>query len=889
MNRIILILLTFCTAAWAADPGGLWTGAIELPNGKLAISIELEKNDSWAGTISIPAQAIRDKALANVKIEGDKVSFTLPGIPGDPKFDGVLANEGKSLAGTFSQGGNTLKFALDRAEKIAGPPIEKRIERLVKRLEEKRVEYHIPGMAIAVVKDGKVILSHGFGLADVEKKSPVTPDTIFAIGSTTKAFTAIATGMLVDEGMMKWDDPVTRHLPDFKLQIDSDEDGAEVTIRDLLAHRTGFARMGILWAGGKISRAEVLATATKAKPYAKFRDKFQYNNVTYLAAGQASAAAAGTEWDTLIAERIFKPLGMTNSGTSYEKAQADSRLSTGYLPKEEPTAVPMRHLDAIGPAGSINSNVTDMAKWVQFQLAGGVVGGKRLVSEEQLEETRKPQMDIGGGVKYGLGWMLRPIDGRRVVEHGGNIDGFGAQVGLFPDDNLGFVLLTNVSATPLQSLSNNMVGQTILGEWTEEAPPVDAKEFEPYLGTYIGNFATFKNSEFKVLVKNGKLAVDVPGQMVYELKAPGEDGKWVFAITETIAISFDRDVKDKVIGMKMYQGGAIFEIPRKGVERKAEIEEAEAKQFLGKYKYDDKLAFEVLFNNGRLAVNIPGKIQSDLHPPNKDGKRKLRVLTDSSLKFNLSEKGEVESMTLFRDGRDPKKMPRLEGGGDKVATGIPSIEEVLALRNVEGRGAAFAKLKSLRITNKLIFIHAGLEGKSTILLSGADRIRLSMDLGRFGYDHRIINAAGGRTESSFKPSEELTGKYLEQSRQQSFAVLFGDWRKHFDDISVLPSEKIKGRKTLVVQLKSRDLPPITAWVDAGNGDLLKTQINMLVPAMNIEIPSTVLYENHRDAEGMRLPWKNTATNDMSGSVVTEIEKVEINLELDEALFKVKSR
>ena len=121
-------------------------------------------------------------------------------------------------------------------------------------------------------------------------------------------------------------------------------------------------------------------------------------------------------------------------------------------------------------------------------------------------------------------------------------------------------------------------------------------------------------------------------------------------------------------------------------------------------------------------------------------------------------------MTLFRDGRDPKKMPRLEGGDDKAAPGIPAVEEALALRNVEERGAAFVQLKSLRITNKLIFIHAGLEGKSTILLSGADRIRLSMDLGRFGFHHHIINTSGGRSESSFKPSEELTGKYLEQSR-----------------------------------------------------------------------------------------------------------------------------
>ena len=399
MKHILIVILALSAVLQAAQPGGSWKGVIVLPTGKLPIFVELDKNEDWSGTISIPSQGLHDKALANVKVDGDKVRFELPGIPGDPEFAGVIDGDGANIAGTFSQAGNDLKFALKRIEKVAGPPIEKRIERLVKQLEEKRVEYHIPGMAIAVVKDGKVILSRGFGLADVAKKKPVTPETIFAIGSTTKAFTATATGMLVDEGKMTWDDPVTRHLPKFKLPVDSDEEGAEATIRDLLAHRTGFSRMGVLWASGQLSRDEVLATAVKAEPWAKYRKQFLYCNVTYLAAGQAAAAAAGTDWDSLITERIFKPLGMTDSNMTLDEAQADARLSIGYLPGEEQKAVPMRNLRSIGPAGSINSNVVDMAKWVKFLLAGGVVGEKRLISVKQLEETRSAQIDIAGGTK----------------------------------------------------------------------------------------------------------------------------------------------------------------------------------------------------------------------------------------------------------------------------------------------------------------------------------------------------------------------------------------------------------------------------------------------------------------------------------------------------------
>jgi CubicO group peptidase (beta-lactamase class C family) len=210
------------------------------------------------------------------------------------------------------------------------PTLPQRLAKLTTELEKQRLALHIPGMAMAVVQGDQLIYSHGFGHADLENDTPVTPETLFAIGSSTKAFTASLIGMLVDEGKMSWDDPVTKFLPYFELKIDTDDPEATVTIRDLLAHRTGFIRMPLLWTGGAVSREEVLRTAIRAEPWSPFRERFYYNNVTFLSVGMASGVAAGSSWDELLAERLFTPLGMKSSNSSISTIQNNEHLSLGY-------------------------------------------------------------------------------------------------------------------------------------------------------------------------------------------------------------------------------------------------------------------------------------------------------------------------------------------------------------------------------------------------------------------------------------------------------------------------------------------------------------------------------------------------------------------------------
>ena len=220
------------------------------------------------------------------------------------------------------------------AQSVAAPPaaptLAERLDRLAAEFDRNRIDLHVPGAVLAIVRGEEVIFARGFGVADVEKKTPVTPETRFFIGSTTKAFTATLVGMLVDEGRMQWDDPVEKYLPEFKLEVQSKDPNDRATLRDVLSHRTGFTRMGLLETNTGLSSDEILRRASSAEAMAPFRQRFLYNNEHYLAAGSAAAVAAGTSWHALVKARILDPLGMAATRTSVREAWNDPRTARGY-------------------------------------------------------------------------------------------------------------------------------------------------------------------------------------------------------------------------------------------------------------------------------------------------------------------------------------------------------------------------------------------------------------------------------------------------------------------------------------------------------------------------------------------------------------------------------
>ena len=392
------------------------------------------------------------------------------------------------------------------------------IEKVV---EEKRKEFGIPGASLVIVKDDKVIYLKGLGVKDFEKNVPVTPDTRFAIGSASKAFTAMLAVIGADEGKLTLDDSPKKFLPYFTLR--DQEAASKITMRDLLAHRSGLNRTDLAMVTGVLNREELIKVAGMAKPTAKLGEKFQYQNVMYTAAGEAVAKSENSTWDDLIKKKIFKPLGMNNSDTRAEDMQKARDYSFGYdynAATKVTRRLPQRSIDAAAPAGAINSSARDMAQWLRLMLGNGTLDGKRIVSEKGFDELIKKQVNIAGPVDYGLGWFLRKWNGHTVVEHGGNIDGFNAQVALMPDQKLGFVLLTNVTASSLGAVVMNTIWKTMVADpsATDAKPITAAADPKQEVGKYLLAAAGL---HFEVSWKDDQLMISVPGQPSYPLKNIG--------------------------------------------------------------------------------------------------------------------------------------------------------------------------------------------------------------------------------------------------------------------------------------------------------------------------------------------------------------------------------
>ncbi|MDQ3063276.1 MAG: beta-lactamase family protein, partial [Acidobacteriota bacterium] len=342
--------------------------------------------------------------------------------------------------------------------------LQKRLTTIEERVEARRKELGIPGMSLVIVKDDQIIFIKGFGYKNFEKQIPVTADTQFAIGSASKAFTALSVLISQDEGKLSLDDNPKKHLSYFK--INDAEIDKNITIRDLLSHSSGLNRTDLGWISGKLNREEIIRVAGEAKPQAKLREKFLYQNVMFAAAGEIVSTVQKQPWERFVEDKIFKPLGMTNSDLSVKAMQKAKDYSYGYsynTDTKETRNLPIRDIDAIAPAGSINSSARDMAQWLRFILSGGAGGGKRLISEKSFEEWLKPQMKIGGKSSYGLGWFLQDWNGLKVAQHGGNIDGFNSMVAMIPEKKLGFVMLTNVSGSSLGGELMPIVWENILG------------------------------------------------------------------------------------------------------------------------------------------------------------------------------------------------------------------------------------------------------------------------------------------------------------------------------------------------------------------------------------------------------------------------------------------
>ena len=341
---------------------------------------------------------------------------------------------------------------------LSAQTVDERLQGFDEWVESVMAEWKVPGLGVAIVEGGETVFAKGYGWRNVEEELPVTPDTLFAIGSNTKSFTATLLAMYVDEGALTWDAPVRTVLPEFRLHDPVATE--EMTAVDLLSHRSGLPRHDLFWYATGKSRPELIAGLQHLEPSASFRSRFQYQNLMFLTAGVVSERIGGKSWEELVEERILRPLGMQRANFSVDRMQEDDDFSYGYGADEEIERVPFRNIDAIGPAGSINTSARELARYVQFHLAYGKVGDKQLLKEDSAKLMQLPQMVMTGPLQarlkdgpeiadpsYGLGLMVGGYRGHKHISHGGGIDGFISAMEWLPDDRIGVVALSNTSHT----------------------------------------------------------------------------------------------------------------------------------------------------------------------------------------------------------------------------------------------------------------------------------------------------------------------------------------------------------------------------------------------------------------------------------------------------------
>jgi CubicO group peptidase (beta-lactamase class C family) len=524
------------------------------------------------------------------------------------------------------------------------------LEALARTLDAARLTLDVPGMGVAIVHDGEVVFARGFGERTLGGGEDVDEHTIFAIGSSSKAFTAAAVAMLVDSGDAGWNDRVTKHLP--WLRLHDPYPTSELTIIDMLSHRNGLPRGDMLWYGSGMERKEILERLPHLEPNSSFRSQFGYQNIMYLAAGQMLEEVSGVTWDDWVQTRIFDPLGMDESTTTITALPESGNIATPHAKvDDELVTVAWRNIDNAAPAGSINSSVSDMAKWVTLLLNEGRVGAG---DDEQMILT-PGSIDVmwtpftlatatgpAGALRaeshfllYGLGWFIQDYRGERIIQHGGNIDGMSALVAMIPEEELGVVVLTNMNGTVLPNVAVNEVFDAYLGvddhDWADEAKQVlDTAEamgkqtieqlearriegtsptlpLEEYTGTYRHQFY----GDIVVTLEDGAL-VFTRGDLV------GEASHWHYDTFEVENrakhpplgnVTFTIGGDGKVAEFSGFSSDEWMRVADKPTaDASIELTEADLRRYTGTYVHEGLgIQLNIFIQEGELRSQLPGQ------------------------------------------------------------------------------------------------------------------------------------------------------------------------------------------------------------------------------------------------------------------------------------------
>ncbi|HEY8781921.1 MAG TPA: serine hydrolase [Mucilaginibacter sp.] len=551
--------------------------------------------------------------------------------------------------------------------------------------------WHAAGFAVAVVQKNKIIYAKGFGYRDIAGKLPVTPNTLFAIGSCTKAFTATLIGKLQKDGKLDIDKPVNNYLPELKFYNDAMTNS--ITLRDMMSHRTGLSRYDLSWYFFNTPSTDSLIQRIQyMEPTFAIRQKWQYNNFMFAAQGAVVQHLTGKSWGDNIRQNFFVPLGMTRSNVSIPEMEKTDDIAIGYGVKKDSIIKKLEyyHIDGMEPAGAINSSVNDMAKWVGTWINNGKYYGKEIIPAHFRDEAISSQSIIDGALpgkenpdvyfaNYGFGWFLSSYKGHYRVEHGGNIDGFSANTCFFPADSVGIVVLSNQNGSAVPSIVRNLIADRILNlkyhDWNSDmrhAADKSKKEADKVkkekIATAIHNPAThaladfagsYKNPAYgtlKLTVKNDSLFAKTVGQTIW-LRHSNYDIFDIFdkdpkdgidtSENSDLKIQFHMNLAGDIDGLEsLFEAGVKPVLFTKAIEAKP-VTLAELQKYIGEYTLAGITAKVYVKDDKTLFLLVPGQPDYEMVPMGND-KFAMKTLSGYYLQFGPISATKITEATFIQ-------------------------------------------------------------------------------------------------------------------------------------------------------------------------------------------------------------------------------------------------
>jgi len=531
-------------------------------------------------------------------------------------------------------------------------------------------DWNAPGVGVGVVYKDSLIFSKGYGYRDYEKKLPITPNTLFQIASNTKLFTTTALGFLVEEDLLQWDKPIKNFVP--SIEFSSQTLNEQLTLRDMLAHRAGISRHDMIWYQSDFTRKELFNKLKYLEASIPIRENFMYNNLMYVAAGYIIELLTEKTWEEYITQKIFDPIGMNNTVFTLEDMFKSDDYFVPYNEKRDTTILSkIPHYEdkgAVGPAGSIISNINDLSKWVITQMHSGVFKGEEVILPKIIEETMIPSINIPNKRElekgyfemlcpsYGMGRFIAAYKGHLITFHGGALDGIYSQVSFMPNDSVGVIVFTIGRHTaPLTNVVSYNVYERMLNieqtPWSERRLSQKNKNKKAYkearskegitrientkpshkLDEYIGQYSDEAFGNLSISIKDEKLHFDfrkinLPLEHYHydRFETPNDEvhGKW--------AVNFLTNPQGDIDKIKMMVYETEVTFLRKPDE--SMLDPKVLKKYLGKYSFEEyKIEIE-LKNQNKLVLYFPGEPEDELIPYKID-KFKMEQYKDVLISF----------------------------------------------------------------------------------------------------------------------------------------------------------------------------------------------------------------------------------------------------------------